>query len=346
MNIMIVQLIAVVLALYAVLFAFTLFTAHQVRRRFPPEGKFVEIDGDRLHYVEYGSGPPIVMVHGLCGQLRNFVYLDLARLAQSHRVILVDRAGSGRSTRGPGSRANVYAQARSIARFIETLGLERPVLVGHSLGGAIALAVGLDYPERVSRIALIAPLTHTETAPPKAFRGLALRPAALRRFASLTMGIPIMILQSRKAIDAIFAPEPVPRDFPLKGGGLMGLRPEAFYAASSDLVAAPEDLPDMERRYPTLGVPVSMLYGRQDAILDFHKHGEGLKHKLGSVELRAVDGGHMLPVTQPGATTDWLLAVAAAAAAPQPDAARPEPAPSELVRGGTAQPAVRLATGR
>lgn len=216
---MIAQLIAIVVAIYVVLFGFTQFTAYQVRRRFPPEGKFVDIDGDRLHYVDYGSGPPIVMVHGLCGQLRNFAYLELPRLAQSHRVIVVDRAGSGRSTRGPGSQANVYAQARTIARFIDTLGLEKPLLVGHSLGGAIALAVGLDHPDSVSRIALIAPLTHTETEPPAAFKGLALRWPLLRRFASLTMGIPVMILQSRKAIDAIFAPEPVPRDFPIKGVG-------------------------------------------------------------------------------------------------------------------------------
>ncbi|WP_432779023.1 alpha/beta hydrolase [Burkholderia gladioli pv. alliicola] len=319
---MIAQLIAIVVAIYVVLFGFTQFTAYQVRRRFPPEGKFVDIDGDRLHYVDYGSGPPIVMVHGLCGQLRNFAYLELPRLAQSHRVIVVDRAGSGRSTRGPASQANVYAQARTIVRFIDTLGLEKPLLVGHSLGGAIALAVGLDHPDSVSRIALIAPLTHTETEPPAAFKGLALRWPLLRRFASLTMGIPVMILQSRKAIDAIFAPEPVPRDFPIKGGGLMGLRPEAFYAASSDLVAAPEDLPEMERRYPTLGVPVSVLYGRQDAILSYRKHGEALKQKLPGIELTLVEGGHMLPVTQPVQTTDWIREVAAQAAEPAAPVAR------------------------
>nr|WP_233630360.1 alpha/beta hydrolase [Burkholderia gladioli] len=315
-------MIAIVVAIYVVLFGFTQFTAYQVRRRFPPEGKFVDIDGDRLHYVDYGSGPPIVMVHGLCGQLRNFAYLELPRLAQSHRVIVVDRAGSGRSTRGPASQANVYAQARTIARFIDTLGLEKPLLVGHSLGGAIALAVGLDHPDSVSRIALIAPLTHTETEPPAAFKGLALRWPLLRRFASLTMGIPVMILQSRKAIDAIFAPEPVPRDFPIKGGGLMGLRPDAFYAASSDLVAAPEDLPEMERRYPTLGVPVSVLYGRQDAILSYRKHGEALKQKLPGIELTLVEGGHMLPVTQPVQTTDWIREVAAQAAEPAAPVAR------------------------
>lgn len=154
---------------FVALFAFTQYTAYRIRKMFPPEGKFVDVGADRLHYVEYGEGPPIVFVHGLCGQLRNFAYLDLQRLAKSHRVILVDRPGSGRSTRGPRSSANVYAQARTIAMFIATLGLDKPVVVGHSLGGAISLALALNHPQSVSRIALIAPLTHTETEPPGPF---------------------------------------------------------------------------------------------------------------------------------------------------------------------------------
>ncbi|WDD93108.1 alpha/beta hydrolase [Burkholderia sp. FERM BP-3421] len=309
---MITTLLSAFVIVLAALVAFTFYTAGRITRLFPPEGKFIDIGADRLHYVDYGSGPPIVLVHGLCGQLRNFAYLDLRRLAQSHRVIVVDRPGSGRATRGARSGANVYAQARTIAMFIDALGLDRPVVVGHSLGGAIALAVGLNHPRQVSRLALIAPLTHVETEPPGPFRGLALRFALVRRLVSYTLGIPVSILQSRKAIDMIFAPEPVPKDFAVKGGGLMGLRPDAFYAASSDLVAAPDDLPDMERRYPSLEVPVDMLFGRGDVILNWQRHGEALKRKLDSVNLKVVDGGHMLPVTQPNATTEWLRDVAAA----------------------------------
>lgn len=315
---MITTLLYAVVIVVAVLVAFTFHTARRITRLFPPEGKFIDIGADRLHYVDYGSGPPIVLVHGLCGQLRNFAYLDLQRLAQSHRVIVVDRPGSGRSTRGARSTANVYAQARTIAMFIDALGLQRPIVVGHSLGGAIALAIGLNHPRQVSRLALIAPLTHTETEPPGPFRGLALQSALVRRVVSYTLGIPVSILQARKAIDMIFAPEAVPKDFAVKGGGLMGLRPAAFYAASSDLVAAPEDLPDMERRYASLGVPVDVLYGRGDVILNWQRHGEALKQKLGSVNLNVVEGGHMLPVTQPNATTDWLRGIAATTLAKEP----------------------------
>ncbi|CAJ0683795.1 alpha/beta fold hydrolase [Ralstonia mannitolilytica] len=305
-------LIAVALVI-AALAAFTFVIARRVTKAFPPEGKFIDIGADRVHYTDRGKGPAIVFVHGLCGNLRNFAYLDLERLAQSHRVIVIDRPGSGRSLRGAASTANIYAQARTVAQCIEKLGLDKPVLVGHSLGGAIALAVGLNHPQSIRRLALIAPLTHSEHAPPGAFKGLALTSPLARKLVSWTLAVPLSILNSRKAIAAVFAPEAMPKDFPFKGGGLLGLRPHVFYAASSDLVAAPEDLPDMERRYASMTVPVDVLYGRGDRILNVKRQGEALKQKLERVNLRVVDGGHMLPVTQPALTTDWILDVAAGA---------------------------------
>lgn len=294
---------------------FTFFIARRVTKGFPPEGKFIDVGADRVHYTDRGQGPAIVFVHGLCGNLRNFAYLDMDRLARSHRVIVIDRPGAGRSVRGAESPANIYAQARMVAQCIEKLGLDKPVLAGHSLGGAISLAVGLNHPHVVRRLALIAPLTHAESAPPGAFGALVLPSPLVRRLVSWTLAIPLSIINSRKAIAAVFAPETMPRDFPFKGGGLLGLRPHVFYAASSDLVSAPEDLPDMERRYASMTVPVDVLYGRGDRILNVKRQGEALKQKLDRVNLRIIDGGHMLPVTQPALTTDWVLAVAAAAPA-------------------------------
>ncbi|KJK00141.1 alpha/beta hydrolase [Burkholderiaceae bacterium 26] len=300
--------------------AFTFFIARRVTKGFPPEGKFIDVGADRVHYTDRGQGPAIVFVHGLCGNLRNFAYLDMDRLARSHRVVVIDRPGAGRSVRGVDSPANIYAQARMVAQCIEKLGLEKPVLVGHSLGGAISLAVGLNHPQVVRRLALIAPLTHAESAPPGAFRGLVLPSPLARRLVSWTLAIPLSIINSRKAIAAVFAPETMPKDFPFKGGGLLGLRPHVFYAASADLVSAPQDLPDMERRYASMTVPVDMLYGRGDRILNVKRQGEALKQKLDRVNLRIIEGGHMLPVTQPALTTDWVLAVVAAAAPAQVEA--------------------------
>ena len=136
--------------------------AREAERLVPPDGRHLQVDGARLHYVERGSGPAIVMIHGLGGQLRNFGYAMLEPLARDHRVILVDRPGSGYSTADDDSEPGIAAQAAIVARFIEALGIDRPLLVGHSLGGAVALSLALERPDLIRGLALIAPLTQPQ----------------------------------------------------------------------------------------------------------------------------------------------------------------------------------------
>ena len=109
----------------------------------------MEIDGARIHYLEKGAGPAIVMVHGLGGQSGNFAYGLVEKLANEFRVVVIDRPGAGYSTRESDESARLGGQAKQVADFIRALGLERPLVVGHSLGGAIALSVALDFPEAV-----------------------------------------------------------------------------------------------------------------------------------------------------------------------------------------------------
>ncbi|SDC08288.1 alpha/beta hydrolase fold [Paraburkholderia lycopersici] len=182
------------------------------------------------------------------------------------------------------------------------------MLVGHSLGGAIALAVALDHPHTVSRLALIAPLTHVQAEVPTAFRALLLRSATVRRFVAHTFATPIGLATSSTALKRVFAPEAVPHDFRTRGGALLSLRPGAFYNASADLVAIEDasDLAQMEQRYALLTIPANVLFGRQDTVLDWRRHGDALCHRSPRATLKVVDGGHMLPVTAPSTTYDWL----------------------------------------
>jgi pimeloyl-ACP methyl ester carboxylesterase len=309
MSIML-SLIVLFVLLAVGLFVFSSIIAGKVEKSLPPKGQFITIGADRIHYVDQGSGSPIVMVHGLSGQLLNFAYLDLHTLALSHRVILIDRPGAGYSTRGALSSATIFSQAAAVAGFIDALKLDRPLLVGYSLGGAIALAVALNHPQTISRLALMAPLTHTENDPPEVFRGLAIPSPLMRRVIAHTLAIPLSIMKGSEGLAVVFGPDPVPRDFRVKGGGLLGLRPKTFYASSTDMLAIADDMPTMESRYATLTLPVDVLYGRQDQVLNYRRHGEALAQKIPQAKLKLVDGGHMLPVTLPAVTTQWLLAIA------------------------------------
>ena len=300
-------LLLVVLALLALL-AFNAWTARRVAAALPPPGQFIDIDGARLHYVDQGQGPCIVLVHGLGGQTRNFSHSLLQRLSGQYRVILLDRPGSGYSSRPRGMAADLSVQSAVVARFIRALGLERPLLVGHSFGGAVALGVALDHPEVIAGLALIAPLTHPMENPPPSMRALAIPSVAKRWLIAWTLAIPFSIRHRRRMLNAVFSPDLPPRDFATAGGGLLGLRPAAFFATSSDMLAASVGMPALAARYGALAVPVRVLFGKQDAVLDYQAHGVALKSAAPAVELTLVDGGHMLPVSAPDQTAAWIAA--------------------------------------
>ncbi|MDQ0140235.1 alpha/beta fold hydrolase [Cupriavidus necator] len=307
--------LAVLLALIvlpgAALWLYTWRTVRRIEAAMPPPGRFVDVPGARLHVVERGQGPALLLVHGLTGQLEHFGYGMLAPLAEHFRVIAVDRPGAGHSTRMPGAAADLPAQADALAALCDQLGLERPLVVGHSLGGAIALALAVRHPERVGGLALIAPLTHPPSTISPVFKAMTVPRAWQRWLLAWTLVVPMSIRHRAEVMDIVFGPDPVPDDFLTRGGGLLALRPRHFLAASEDLLGAAQSLPAMLRDYGTLSVPVSVLYGRDDRILDFAEHGEALLAKVPGATLTLVSGGHMLPVTAIAACVDFVRDAAA-----------------------------------
>ena len=275
----------------------------------PPEGRFLQVQGTRVHYLEQGTGPCILMIHGLSGVAQNFGYQVMGELARDHRVIAVDRPGSGYSVRHPRSSAALDVQADVMAGVIDALKLDKPLIVGHSLGGAVALATALRYPDKVSGLALVAPLTHMPSETSKAFAALNIPYPWLRKLVGWTLAIPLSIRNREKVMDIVFGPEAAPEDSPLRGGGFLGMRPSQFVAASTDMHALPDVLPTMQQSYGSLKLPVGVLYGRQDRILNPQEQGQGLVDALPDTELELIDGGHMLPITQPQVTSEFIRRV-------------------------------------
>jgi pimeloyl-ACP methyl ester carboxylesterase len=308
-------LVFVVAAIGGGLVLFTVRTVRRVEAALPPAGRFVDVPGARLHVVERGQGPALLLVHGLAGQLSHFTYGIVDQLATQYRVVAVDRPGSGYSVRSPGASAALGAQADVLAALIDTLQLGRPVVVGHSLGGAVALALAQRHPQCIAGLALVAPLTHMVQGVSAAFKGLEITKPWLRTLVAWTLAVPVSIVRRDEVLGLVFGPEAVPRDFATRGGGLLTLRPSHFIAASTDLVAIPEDLPGMMQRYGTMKLPVSILYGRSDCILNPHDQGEALATKLPGAQFTLVEGGHMLPITAPERTAQFIREAAARALA-------------------------------
>lgn len=199
-----------------------LFTAHvgrKVRRGFAPDGRFIDTRFGRLHVVDKGSGPPILLIHGLGGLTGNFTYGVLPRLATRFRVIAIDRLGCGHSDVLPAGFSGVKRHADVIAEAMDALAVERAVVVEHSMGGAVALALAASAPERVAALALIAPLTAIQHEPPALFRMLLVGQPWLRQLIGHTFATPLSIMRSATTLSALFGPEPVPKDYARAAGG-------------------------------------------------------------------------------------------------------------------------------
>src|SRR5258708_2835366 len=131
-----------------------------------PEWKAIEhivtVENLRVHYIESGTGPAVVMIHGNAGTVGDFEFGAVQLLARDYRVVAIDRPGHGRSERPSGKTATVEYQVRLLHRTLSDLRITQPVLVGHSWGAALALAYVLKYPQEVSGMVLLSPAAYPD----------------------------------------------------------------------------------------------------------------------------------------------------------------------------------------
>jgi pimeloyl-ACP methyl ester carboxylesterase len=317
-------LIAVIALLVVGLVGFTASMARRVEARLPPRGTFVDIGGERMHYLDTGgAGPAVLMIHGLGGNLLHFDYALARRLAGEFRLILVDRPGSGYSTRAEEADASVNAQAAAIAALIGKLNLGKPLVVGHSLGGAVSLALALHHRDHVGGLALFAPVTHPIRDVPPVFRGLFIRSAWARKVVAWTVATPLGLINEANTQKFVFSPETPTPDFDTRAGGALLLRPSAFSATSADAVAV-SDTPAIEENvklYSTLAVPFAMMFGKGDSLLVPADHAATMKALVPALDLEMTDGGHMMPFTAPDRCAAMVRRVAGRMAAVRVDAA-------------------------
>jgi pimeloyl-ACP methyl ester carboxylesterase len=269
--------------------------ARKAEREHPPHGRFLDVDGVRLHYVERGHGPPIVLLHGNGAMIEDYEIsgvLDLA--ADDHRVLAFDRPGFGYSNRPRNRIWTPAAQAELVHRALKRLGVDRPIVVGHSWGALVALALGLEHPEDVRGLVLLSgyyfPTARADVA--------LLSPPAVPVIGDVmryTVSPLLGRLAAPKMIRKIFAPSPVPArfaaEFPV---GLM-LRPSQIRASAADTALMVPAAAELSGRYGELTMPIAIMAGSADEIVDVGRHPQRLHAEIPGSELRLIDGaGHMV----------------------------------------------------
>jgi len=279
-------------------------------RRVPPVGSFVKTSQGELHYIDIGprDAPVFVLIHGLYGQLQHFTYALTEPLSQKHRVIAIDRPGCGYSQRiGAPTTAQ---QGKIIAEALDALDIETPILVGHSLGGAVVLDMACANPEKYSGVVLISPAIAAEpdTHPKIARISFAIsRP--LFALMSYSLAAPAAVVIRKRFRKRAFAPAPIAPHYSTQGGASLGLRPRFLLAAAEDLSTFVFDARNRIAQLEKLtNTPVGMIYGDQDKVLPPALHRSVIAPVL-DVDERLPQGGHMLPLTDPDACVALALTI-------------------------------------
>ena len=263
-------------------------------RKYPPIGRFLDVDGVRLHYIERGQGEPLVLIHGNGTLIQDFTINGLVdRLSERFRVIVFDRPGYGYSTR-PRHLWTPRAHATLFEHALAQLGVEQAIVLGHSWGTMVAVSLALQAPDLVRSLVLLSgyyfPTARMDVAlnTPLAVPGIG---DAMRH----TISPPLARLMLPGGIRAMFAPAPVPEHFDRLFPKALMVRPIQLRASAEDAALMTPSVMELEQHYRELKMPVVILTGGDDQIVDVDRQSRRLHEEIPQSEFIALPGlGHMV----------------------------------------------------
>jgi pimeloyl-ACP methyl ester carboxylesterase len=297
--------------------------SRQAEREHPPTGKFVTVEGVRLHYVERGEGEPLVLLHGNTTMSMDFLlgpFIEMA--ARKYRVIVFDRPGYGWSERPRGKMVyGPQTQARLIHEALVKIGVERPIVHGHSWGAMVAMAMGLNHPEHVRALVLESGYWYPTARPDVPMASAPAMPV-IGDIMRYTFSPLLFRAQWAAMVKIMFAPREVP-DYFWRFPPWMAFRPSQHRAATAEIAQVAPAAAMLSRRYAELSVPAVILSGREDRLVWTTSHSDRLAQELPNVPYRVFEGqGHMLHHLVPEDVMAAVDDVAARSSAPSPKTER------------------------
>lgn len=267
--------------------------------RFPPQGRFVEVEGGRLHYLEAGPtgrepAGTVVLLHGASANAADPMLALGRALAARYRVVAFDRPGHGWSDRiGGTGAASPVRQAALIAEGMRSLGIRNAIVVGHSLAGSIVPNLALDHREVTGAVVSLSGVTH-----PWPGRSITwyYHPAAslLGAIFTRTLTTPIGAMLLGPTVEAVFTPDPAPPDYADRAGIALVLRPSTFQANAEDVAGLHAAVAAQRPRYANIAVPATTIGGDRDKIVWTDLHARSFAAEVPGARLVVLEGaGHM-----------------------------------------------------
>jgi pimeloyl-ACP methyl ester carboxylesterase len=305
----------VIVAALALLALLTQAGVLYVQRAFPQAGNPVEVRGARLNVVDLGRrdapGPPIVMIHGASSNLEVMRQPLGDRLANNHRVILIDRPGHGWSTRARLADSTPAIQGRMIEEALEKLGVGPVILVVHSWSGALGARMALDYPARVAGLIMLAPVTHPWRGGVGWYNDAVTTPV-IGPLLAYTVMLPLGLFILKSSARNVFLPQIAPDGFVKNTATPLLLRPREFLANAHDLVTLKEAVAEQAPRYAEIKAPITVISGDVDKTVSINIHSRPFVAAVPHAKLIVLPGvGHMVQNAVPELVTAEIDAMVA-----------------------------------
>jgi len=260
----------------------------------PPAGRFIEIEGVRLHYFEQGEGPTLLLLHGTVVSADDFRANGLLeRLSQSFHVIAIDRPGFGHSDRPRATSWTPHAQARLLLLALRHLGADQSLVLGHSWGTMVAVEMALQAPETIAGLLLLSGYYYPSArldVPIAAMPAIPVLGDLMRFTVSPLLGR----LAWPLAAKGMFSPSEVTESFRREDPWML-LRPGQVRATAEEAALMVGAAAALEKRYGELRMPISLMAGEGDRVIDPDSHTGRLHRDVPHSELTLLPGlGHMM----------------------------------------------------
>jgi pimeloyl-ACP methyl ester carboxylesterase len=270
--------------------------ASRVTSRFPPQGRFIDVDGGRLHVIERGPAQPlatIVLLHGASSNAADPMLGLGAPLSERYRVLAFDRPGHGWSARlGGREDASPMRQADLIARALAKEKAGRVIVVAHSLAGAVGTSLALEHAHLVAGLVLLAPVTHPWPGGIAWYYNVAATPFLGPLFA-WTMAAPAGHTLMPGAIASVFSPQVPPSGFIDAAQISLVLRPQTFEANAQDMKNLLSYVQARQGTYGAIDMPTTIITGDQDTTVSTDIHARAFAAEVAGAKLIVMPGvGH------------------------------------------------------
>lgn len=256
-----------------------------------PERSHINVDGLSLAYLQRGSGPSVVYIHGALTTLDEGLIGLADALTPDFQITSFDRPGHGHSQRDART-GSAWRQAELIHKACVELGLERPVIVAHSFGGAVAMAMALAYPESISGVVLIAPIAFPEPRLEIVMFGARAVPISGDWVSILAGPTDAVMLPALR--EGMFVPQKMTQAF--RDGFPFDLASgrEQLQSDGQDALSMIDSLNRSAPRYASCQVPVTVVQGDRDLVVNPLLHGRPLAALLPRGRFVNLPGmGHM-----------------------------------------------------